>query len=481
MVTEMRRTESTIQPELFQFNSHFEFLSLIGQTRTSEVFRVRHRFTGELFAVKRTRQRFRSKLERERCLREIVSVSDLPPHPNIVGQYRAWQEDGLFYIQMDLCEGGTLMDLIHNYEPELISVNTIWQIAVDIASGLEFLHSNNVLHLDIKPDNIYRGTDENGRYGPWRIGDFGLAIAKQSAHWEEGDGDYVAPELLKHQGEPSSSADIFSFGATLFECATSTKLPKTPLLKTHELQEVGQSEALMTLIRAMTLSDAKARPSASQVRAYALECLKGSQDVVPKDFLVNPSQTANLIPTVQRMHTSSTGHSRWLPSLSPLPSEGALTPGAAAGLVGLTPDNKDNDNDEDENSATKSLINAQGSGDDNMHSRQISLLQLPLQADEQVTAAKKINEPSWSSFQIRKLDSHSPARAFPCSASESFSFGTGSISDMEFPDLSPMSSGGDNKCFENLSISSQMQKSPEMAALSNHSVDEDPLPKLNRR
>jgi hypothetical protein len=47
-----------------------------------------------------------------RCLREISAVSALPAHPNIVGQYRAWQEGGHFYIQMDLCEGGSLHQMI---------------------------------------------------------------------------------------------------------------------------------------------------------------------------------------------------------------------------------------------------------------------------------------------------------------------------------------------------------------------------------
>ena len=92
MVTDMRRTESVIQPELFQYHNHFEFLGMIGATKLSEVFRVEHRDTGEVFAVKRSRKRFRSKLQRERCLREIRAVAELPAHPNIVGQYRAWQE-----------------------------------------------------------------------------------------------------------------------------------------------------------------------------------------------------------------------------------------------------------------------------------------------------------------------------------------------------------------------------------------------------
>lgn len=47
-----------------------------------------------------------------RCMHEIMAVAALPEHDNIVGQYRAWQQDGHFYIQMDLCEGGSLAHLL---------------------------------------------------------------------------------------------------------------------------------------------------------------------------------------------------------------------------------------------------------------------------------------------------------------------------------------------------------------------------------
>ena len=59
-----------------------------------QVFRVRHRASGEVFAIKRSVRRFRSKLQRERCLREIRAVAALPPHPNIVVSGRAGGREG---------------------------------------------------------------------------------------------------------------------------------------------------------------------------------------------------------------------------------------------------------------------------------------------------------------------------------------------------------------------------------------------------
>ncbi len=45
-------------------------------------------------------------------MHEIMAIAALPAHDNIVGQYRAWQQEGHFYLQMDLCEGGNLADVI---------------------------------------------------------------------------------------------------------------------------------------------------------------------------------------------------------------------------------------------------------------------------------------------------------------------------------------------------------------------------------
>ena len=64
----MRRTPSVVSPNLFTFEDHFAFEAVIGRSPLSEVYRARHRVTGELFAVKRSMRRFRSKADRSRWL-----------------------------------------------------------------------------------------------------------------------------------------------------------------------------------------------------------------------------------------------------------------------------------------------------------------------------------------------------------------------------------------------------------------------------
>lgn len=285
VTTGLRRTDSITTPDLFHYHEHFTFLSTIGETKSSQVFKVAHRQSGEVFAVKRSRKRFRSKLQRERCLREIQMVASLPEMENIVAQYRAWQEGGHFYIQMDYCDGGSLQQELEGNLGGRLERRGLWGVVRDVSAGLQFLHGNNVLHLDIKPENLYRKksrsvVDGSVTHSGWKIGDFGLAIGKEATDWEEGDGDYVAPELLRAATEqPYPAADIFSLGATVFQCATGRKLPRCVGSPNADISSVlgdgNVDDDVRVLLKAMTLPDPRMRPSASQVLAYAEAVLRG--------------------------------------------------------------------------------------------------------------------------------------------------------------------------------------------------------------
>lgn len=85
----------------------------------------------------------------------------------------------------------------------------------DAASGLAHLHTHGVAHMDLKPENLFLHAS-----GALKLGDLGIAVALDSpAGWQEGDGRYLAPEILARSG-PSAAADVFSLGISLLQCAT---------------------------------------------------------------------------------------------------------------------------------------------------------------------------------------------------------------------------------------------------------------------
>ena len=110
---------------------------------------------------------------------------------------------------MDLCTGGTLQNLIDS--TELIPTDKTLNLCIGMLNGLTHLHSKNLMHLDLKPENLFLCDEAH-----IKIGDFGLCLPEHlEAEAEEGDREYMAPELLNEHA--SHSADIFSAGLILYQ------------------------------------------------------------------------------------------------------------------------------------------------------------------------------------------------------------------------------------------------------------------------
>ena len=267
------RSESIVIPELFMHMGHFDFIRRIGSSQCSEVWLVRHKYNGKLFAVKQ--RHYAGKGQRETCAREMRSVADLPPHENIVFYYRAWQEDSYVFTQMEYCEGGTLRSRMAAAAKEAgeggggLGCREVLRLASEVAGGLSFLEGQGVLHLDVKPENILLDAE-----GTYHIADFGLAVRTGDA-WEEGDGRYLAPELLNDDAQATPKADVYSFGAVLYECLCGLGVARNRVETSEEefkarakrclVDEGGAPDQLAGLVIEMLSLRPEDRPAAREV------------------------------------------------------------------------------------------------------------------------------------------------------------------------------------------------------------------------
>ncbi|KAK3275863.1 hypothetical protein CYMTET_16028 [Cymbomonas tetramitiformis] len=215
LTTELSRHHRMSSEADFLFCDHFEFLEHLGSGAFSEVHKARNKKTGVLYAIKRSSKPLGTRSNRRRLLREVVTVDLLPLNERIVNYFRGWQQDGFFFIQMELCAGGCMRSWMDKLT-EPVSDDLIWRIVSQVCEGLNVIHSCEEVHLDIKPANLLFTLDGNVK-----IGDFGTCItsadvAKGDA--EEGDCVYLAPEVLR-EDHFSSAADMFGFGLVLFELA----------------------------------------------------------------------------------------------------------------------------------------------------------------------------------------------------------------------------------------------------------------------
>lgn len=150
-----------------------------------------------------------------RFRREAQAAANLN-HPNIVSVYDWGHENETYFIVMEYITGKPLKDLI--LSKGVLNLNFAIDIAKQIARALAFAHKHEVVHRDIKPQNIIITQD-----GLVKVTDFGIARAKSSSLTETGtvmgSVHYLAPEQA--QGLPATElSDIYSMGVILFEMVT---------------------------------------------------------------------------------------------------------------------------------------------------------------------------------------------------------------------------------------------------------------------
>ncbi|MBI3896038.1 MAG: protein kinase [Acidobacteria bacterium] len=152
-----------------------------------------------------------------RRLQREAQAAGILSHPNIVTVYDAGEDDGLFYIAMELVEGETLQQAMARH---LTPGERAIPIVRQIGAALDYAHSRQIIHRDIKPANIMLTEDHA------KVMDFDIAKTAGAGITTTGEilgtPSYMSPELIKGMGADRSS-DLFSLGAMLYEMLTGAK------------------------------------------------------------------------------------------------------------------------------------------------------------------------------------------------------------------------------------------------------------------
>lgn len=193
----------------------YEILEKIGTGGMSDVYKAKCHKLNRYVAIKVLKQEFNENTNFVSKFRIEAQAAAGLAHPNIVNVYDVGEEEGIYYIVMELVEGITLKNYIE--KKSRLSVKEAVSIAIQVSMGIEAAHNNNIIHRDIKPQNIMIARD-----GKVKVTDFGIAKAATSNTITSnvmGSVHYTSPEQARG-GFSDEKSDIYSLGCTMFEMLT---------------------------------------------------------------------------------------------------------------------------------------------------------------------------------------------------------------------------------------------------------------------
>ena len=196
-------------------SGRYEIIEMVGSGGMSEVYKAKCHVLNRFVAIKVLKPEFSSDVNFVTKFRiEAQSAAGLS-HPNIVNVYDVGEDNGVYYIVMELVEGITLKEYIQKHGR--IEPKEAIDFAIQIAQGVQAAHEHHTIHRDIKPQNIILANN-----GTLKVTDFGLAKAASSSTTTTnamGSVHYISPEQARG-GFSDERSDIYSLGITLYEMLT---------------------------------------------------------------------------------------------------------------------------------------------------------------------------------------------------------------------------------------------------------------------
>ena len=198
------------------FNNRYQITERIGIGGMAEVYRAQDNVLGRLVAVKVMLPQYAADPNfTQRFKQEAAAAANLQS-PYIVNVYDWGQDEGTYYIVMEFVRGSDLKTAI--IERGAINQRKVAEIGSQVCQALSVAHGLDIIHRDIKPQNIMVQPDGNVK-----VMDFGIARAKNSVMTQTssvlGTAHYISPEQAQGK-DLTATSDIYSLGIVLYESAT---------------------------------------------------------------------------------------------------------------------------------------------------------------------------------------------------------------------------------------------------------------------
>eukprot|EP01017_Pseudomicrothorax_dubius_P033476 TRINITY_DN4486_c0_g2_i3.p1 TRINITY_DN4486_c0_g2~~TRINITY_DN4486_c0_g2_i3.p1 ORF type:complete len:713 (-),score=90.89 TRINITY_DN4486_c0_g2_i3:196-2334(-) len=297
LINEISNSFKTIGKPPVTTTEYYSFKQQIGKGAFGKVYYAVETLTGRPVAVKAFDKRLMaSRFSKRRIFEEVLMLKSLAHH-HIVKVFELFQDEETIFLVMEYVDGGDLLKIVRSRKR--FTEAEARPIFRQIVSAVQYLHANNVLHRDLKLDNIL--VDSNK--GIVKLADFGVSKKMRPGkiiHEECGTPAFMAPEQVRKEGYEGMASDIWSLGVVLYSMTSGTLPFKSK--DTHEQRELilkgkfkfrcSLSPSLMHLISGMLQVDPARRMTIEHVSRHPwLNSPKPSENEIS-----SPSNTKLSIP-----------------------------------------------------------------------------------------------------------------------------------------------------------------------------------------
>ena len=262
--------------------SKYDIIQEMGKGAFSTVYKIKSKKDNTFYCLKKIN------IKKTPDRKNEVNILSKLNHPNLVKYISSYEDEEGIYIIMEFCIYGDLYSLLHMVKKKKVYVNEeiIWDIAYQCLQGLEYLHSNQIIHRDIKLLNIFMSTNK-----VVKIGDMGMSkiLSKKEMKLSRvGTPLFLAPELVMKE-KYDFKADIWSLGCSIYHLAKTA-----PPFNDENLIKLGQaivndnppelpgcySDDLKFFVNKLMTKNKKLRPNATEALAYIPQKVKDKFEMI---------------------------------------------------------------------------------------------------------------------------------------------------------------------------------------------------------
>jgi serine/threonine protein kinase len=201
---------------IYNFKTNINFYEIekrIGKGSFGKVYLAHQILTGCKVALKViSKKSLKKKNAEQRIQKEINILKQIPPHPNIIRLFEIFQDTDYYYLVFEYAPLGDLVSYF--FKEDLFPEEKLRDFYGKFLRGLEHIHKANIIHRDIKPDNILMDANFNPK-----IADFGISNFYNKDEIIEDTGGtplYLSPEVIENEGKINFKTDIWSSGIVLY-------------------------------------------------------------------------------------------------------------------------------------------------------------------------------------------------------------------------------------------------------------------------